>query len=161
MNTPTLPPLTGDMTMSQVLQLSLNPVSAVVIRALVGTQVTDLAIDKETFHLLQETGDTWKRAYWEFKDFGGVILPTKVNDVAIAMNPVESRQCFLRRVIGRILLGQVPHERLQRFRNLGTFERERADPVQAVPVLDAPLGCFTSRSAMSAASMRSSCRRSR
>jgi len=54
-----------------------------VIRALVGTQVTDLYIDKETFHFLQETGDTWKRVYWDFKDFGGVVLPTKVNDVAI------------------------------------------------------------------------------
>ena len=57
---------------------------AFVIRALVGTQVTDLYIDKETFHLLQESADTWKRAYWEFKDFGGVVLPTKVNDVAIS-----------------------------------------------------------------------------
>jgi hypothetical protein len=27
--------------------------------------------------------DTWKRAYWDFKDFGGVVLPAKVNDVAI------------------------------------------------------------------------------
>jgi len=56
---------------------------AFVIRALVGTQVADLYIDKENFHLLQEAADTWKRAYWEFKDFGGVVLPTKVNDVAI------------------------------------------------------------------------------
>jgi hypothetical protein len=57
-----------------------------VIRALVGTQVTELAIDRESLHLLQESGDTWKRAYWDFKDFGGVVLPSKVNDVTIAKN---------------------------------------------------------------------------
>lgn len=56
---------------------------AFVIRALVGAQVTDLYIDKDNFHLLQEASDTWRRAYWEFRDFGGVVLPTKVNDVAI------------------------------------------------------------------------------
>lgn len=56
---------------------------AFVVRALVGTQVTDLFIDQENFHLLQEAADTWKRAYWDFKDFGGVVLPAKVNDVAI------------------------------------------------------------------------------
>ncbi len=54
-----------------------------VVRALVGTQVTDLFIDKENFHLLQESTEAWKRAYWDFKDFGGVVLPAKVNDVAI------------------------------------------------------------------------------
>ena len=58
--------------------------SAFVIRALVGTQVTDLYIDKETFHLLQEAADTWKRVSWDFKDFGGVVLPMKVNEVAIS-----------------------------------------------------------------------------
>lgn len=56
---------------------------AFVIRAVVGKQATDLYIDKENFHFLQEATDTWKRVYWEFKDVGGVVLSTKVNDVAI------------------------------------------------------------------------------
>lgn len=57
---------------------------AFVIRALVGAQVTDLFIDKETFHLLQEATDTWKRVYSDFKDFGGAVWPTRVNDIAIS-----------------------------------------------------------------------------
>lgn len=56
---------------------------AYVIRSVAGKQTVDLYIDKQTYHLLEEAGDTWKRVYWDFKQFESVVLPTKINEVAV------------------------------------------------------------------------------
>jgi hypothetical protein len=54
---------------------------AFVVRATVEATDTDLYIDKKRFYLLQEVAPDGRRVFRDFKDFGGVVLPTRINEI--------------------------------------------------------------------------------
>lgn len=58
---------------------------AYVISATVGKEMTDLYIDKENFHFLQETTGRTRRVFWDFRKFGDVVMPAKI--LEITANP--------------------------------------------------------------------------
>jgi hypothetical protein len=53
-----------------------------VVAATVGTERRELFIDQETARLLQEVTPQGRRAYWDFKTFDGMVMPTRILEVA-------------------------------------------------------------------------------
>jgi hypothetical protein len=53
---------------------------AFVVRASIDGANTDLYFDKTRFYLLQEVAPAGRRVFSDFKDFGGVVWPTRVNE---------------------------------------------------------------------------------
>jgi len=53
-----------------------------VIAATVGTERRELFIDQDTARLLQEVAPQSTRLYWDFKTFDGMVMPTRILEIA-------------------------------------------------------------------------------
>ena len=54
---------------------------AYVVAVMIKDEAVELFIDKETFYLLQEARADLRRLHHDFKDFGGIVLPTRVLEI--------------------------------------------------------------------------------
>ena len=52
------------------------------IAATVGTERRDLSIDQESARLLLEATPQGSRYYWDFKTFDGMLMPTRILEIA-------------------------------------------------------------------------------
>jgi len=59
---------------------------AYVVAVMIKGEAVELFIDKGTFYLLQEVRADLRRLHHDFKDFGGVVLPTRVLEITKARN---------------------------------------------------------------------------
>ena len=55
---------------------------AYLVVATIGKEQTELAIDKESYYLLQESRPKLRRLFHGFKDMGGIVVPTQVLEIA-------------------------------------------------------------------------------
>ena len=53
-----------------------------VVAATVGTERRELYIDQDTARLLQEVAPQSTRLYWDFKTFDGMLMPTRILEIA-------------------------------------------------------------------------------
>jgi hypothetical protein len=53
-----------------------------VVAATVGAERRELFIDQETARLLQEVTPQTTRVYWDFKSFDGMVMPTRILEIA-------------------------------------------------------------------------------
>ena len=70
------------------------------VAATAGTERRELYIDQETARLLQEVTPQSTRAYWDFKTFDGMVMPTRILEITKTRQG-ESRTPFTRTDVKR------------------------------------------------------------